>query len=174
VHNLQILLSKDDPLASRTTLKRWGPVLPFFKSRKGISCMSHCPGILRARNAIVFSPTICSTRETTKKPTNELLMRTKFQRFLKKAPQSSFKKLVISTPSLLQGLHTMSLVKSVPEGLKPQECKRMKLCKPSPIYYILEKDKVQKEVTRLRNLQIKTSLEKDTTLNFTVWHKSGT
>ncbi len=27
---------------------------------------------------------------------------------------------------------------------------------------------------RLRNLQIKTSLEKDTTLNFPVWHKNGT
>jgi hypothetical protein len=68
----------------------------------------------------------------------------------------------------------MSLVKSVPDGLKPRKCKRTKLREPPPIPYILEKDKVQEEVARLRNLQIKTSLEKDTTLNFLVWHKNGT
>ena len=77
-------------------------------------------------------------------------------------------------PSLLQGLHTMSLAKSVPEGLKPQECKCTKLREPPPIPYIPEKDKVQEEVARLRNLQIKTTLEKDTTFNFPVWHKNGT
>ena len=68
----------------------------------------------------------------------------------------------------------MSLTKSVSEGLKPQECKRMKLGEPPPIPYIPKKDKVQDEVARLRNLQIKTLLEKDTTLNFPVWHKNGT
>ncbi len=68
----------------------------------------------------------------------------------------------------------MSLAKSVPEGLKPQECPRTKLREPLPILYIPEKDEVLEEVTRLRNLQIKTSLEKDTTLNFPVWHKNGT
>jgi hypothetical protein len=40
--------------------------------------------------------------------------------------------------------------------------------------YIPKKDKVQEEVASLRNLQIKTLLEKDTTLNFPVWHKNGT
>jgi hypothetical protein len=40
--------------------------------------------------------------------------------------------------------------------------------------HILKKDKVQEEVAKLQNLQIKTSLEKDTTLNFPVWHKNGT
>jgi hypothetical protein len=64
--------------------------------------------------------------------------------------------------------------KSVPDGLKPQECKCTKLREPPPIPYIPKKDKVQEEVARLRNLQIKTSLEKDTTLNFLVWHKNGT
>jgi hypothetical protein len=37
-----------------------------------------------------------------------------------------------------------------------------------------EKDEVQKEVAKLRNLKIKTTLKKDTTLNFLVWHKNGT
>jgi hypothetical protein len=68
----------------------------------------------------------------------------------------------------------MSLTKSVPDGLKPQECKRTKLHEPPPVPYNPEKDKVQEEVAWLRNLQIKTSLEKDTTLNFPVRHKSGT
>jgi hypothetical protein len=68
----------------------------------------------------------------------------------------------------------MSLVKSVPDGLNPHECKQTKLCEPPPIRYIPKKDKVQDEVARLRNLQIKTLLEKDITLNFPVWHKNRT
>ncbi len=64
------------------------------------------------------------------------------------------------------GLHTMSLAKSVPEGLNPQECKQTKLREPPPAPYIPKKDKVQEEVAKLQNLQIKTLLEKDTTLIF--------
>jgi hypothetical protein len=77
-------------------------------------------------------------------------------------------------PSLLQGLRTISLAKSVPNGLNPHECKRIKLRKPLPVPYIPEKDNVQEKVTKLRNLQIKTLFEKDTTLNFPLWHKNGT
>ncbi len=36
------------------------------------------------------------------------------------------------------------------------------------------KDKAQEEVSKIRNLQIKTLLEKDTTLNFPVLHENGT
>jgi hypothetical protein len=36
------------------------------------------------------------------------------------------------------------------------------------------KDEVQEEVAKLRNLEIKTTIEKDTTLNFLVWHENGT
>jgi hypothetical protein len=39
---------------------------------------------------------------------------------------------------------------------------------------MLIKDEVQEEVVKMRNLQIKTLLEKDMTLNFLVWHKNGT
>jgi hypothetical protein len=67
----------------------------------------------------------------------------------------------------------MSLLKSVPEGLKPRECKRTKLCEPPPVPYLPTKDEVQEEVARLRNLKIKTTIKKDTTLNFPVWHKNG-
>jgi hypothetical protein len=68
----------------------------------------------------------------------------------------------------------MSLAKFVPKGLNPQECKQTKLRKPLPVPYIPKKDKVQEEVSKLQNLQIKTSLEKDTTLNIPVWHENGT
>jgi hypothetical protein len=87
---------------------------------------------------------------------------------------SPFKQLILSTPNLLQGLRTMSLAKSVPEGLNPQECKQTKLREPLPVPYIPEKDKVQEEVAKLQNLQMKTLLDKDTTLNFLVWHENGT
>jgi hypothetical protein len=36
------------------------------------------------------------------------------------------------------------------------------------------KDEVQEKVATMRNLQIKTLLEKDMSLNFLVWHKNGT
>jgi hypothetical protein len=68
----------------------------------------------------------------------------------------------------------MSLLKSFPEGLKPRKCKRIKLCEPPPVPYVPTKDKVQDEVVKLRNLKIKTTIEKDTMLNFQVWRKNGT
>ncbi len=68
----------------------------------------------------------------------------------------------------------MSLSKSVPEGLNPREWKQTKLRKPPPVPYIPKKDKVQEEVAKLCQLQIKTSLEEDTTLNFALWQDNGT
>jgi hypothetical protein len=68
----------------------------------------------------------------------------------------------------------MRLLKSVPDGLKPQECKRTKLREPPPVPYVPTKDEVQEEVPKLRNLEIKTTIEKDTTLNFPVWHENRT
>jgi hypothetical protein len=68
----------------------------------------------------------------------------------------------------------MSLLKSVPEGLKPQECKCTKLREPPPVPYVPTKDEVQEEVARLRNLKIKTTIMKDTTLSFPLWHENGT
>jgi hypothetical protein len=68
----------------------------------------------------------------------------------------------------------MSLLKFVPEGLKPGECKRVKLRELPPVPYVPMKDEVQDEVVKLRNLEIKTTIEKDTTLNFKVWHENGT
>jgi hypothetical protein len=68
----------------------------------------------------------------------------------------------------------MSLLKSVPGRLKPQECECTRLREPPPAPYVPTKDEVQEEVTKLRNFEVKTTIEKDTTLNFLVWHKNGT
>jgi hypothetical protein len=68
----------------------------------------------------------------------------------------------------------MSILKSVPEGLKPRDCERVKLREPLPVPYVPTKDEVQDEVAKLRNLEIKTTIKKDTILNFPVWHKNGT
>ncbi len=68
----------------------------------------------------------------------------------------------------------MSPLKSVPEGLKPRKCKRVKLGEPPPVPYVPTKDKVQDEVAKLRNLKIKTTIEKDTMLNLSVWRENGT
>jgi hypothetical protein len=62
----------------------------------------------------------------------------------------------------------ISLLKSVP----PRECKRTKLREPPPVLYVATKDEVQEEVSRLRNLEIKTTIEKDTTLTFLVWQEN--
>jgi hypothetical protein len=107
--------------------------------------VSRC-SVLRAKSAVAFfSAHICSTQEIKKITNNVLLKRTKFQRFLGKALHSCFKKLIISTPLLLQGLHTMSLTKSVPDGLRPHECKQSRLREPPPVPYMPIKDEVQEE-----------------------------
>ncbi len=68
----------------------------------------------------------------------------------------------------------MSMLKMVPDGLKAKECERIKLCEPPPVPYVPVKDEVQDEVARMRSMEIKTTLEKDTTLNFAVWQETGT
>jgi hypothetical protein len=65
-------------------------------------------------------------------------------------------------------------LQSVPEGLNPRQCKQTKLREPPPVPYIPKKNKVQEEVVKLCQLQIKTSLEKDTTLKFPLWQENGT
>jgi hypothetical protein len=62
----------------------------------------------------------------------------------------------------------------VPEGLKPQECKRIELRKPPPVPYFPVKDEVQDDMARMQSLEIKTMIEKDTTLNFLVWQENET
>jgi hypothetical protein len=100
-------------------------------------------------------------------------MRTNFQWFISEELHSSFRKLILPTPKLLGSLHTMSLSKSVPKGLNPRECEHTKLHKPRPVPYIPEKDKVQEDVSKLCQLQIKTSHKKDTTLNLAVCKRMG-
>jgi hypothetical protein len=68
----------------------------------------------------------------------------------------------------------MSMAKMVPDHLKPQECKRIKLREPPPVPYVPEKDEVQDEISKMRNMEVKTQIEKDTMLNFPVWQENRT
>jgi hypothetical protein len=74
-------------------------------------------------------------------------IRTKCQQFTSDTPCSSFKKLIVSTPRLLQNLHTMSLAKAVPDGLKDHKCTKIASCERPPIPYVLQKDCVQEMVS---------------------------
>jgi hypothetical protein len=60
-----------------------------------------------------------------------------------------------------------------PDDLKPPEGKRLRLYEPPPVPYVPVKEEVQEEVSKMRNLQIKTSIKKETTLNFPVWQDNG-
>jgi hypothetical protein len=87
---------------------------------------------------------------------------------------SKFKEVIVTSPTLLRGLHTMSMTKTVPDGLKARECEQIKLREPPPVPYVPVKDEVQDEVARMCNMEIKTTIEKDTMLNFPVWQENGT
>jgi hypothetical protein len=99
------------------------------------------------------------------------ISRTKFQRFLSNPPRHSFKKLIILTPRLTQGLRTKSLAKAVPEGIKDKECKSFALRERPPVLYVLEKDPVQETVSALKSDQsLKTTIGEDAELRIPIWH----
>jgi hypothetical protein len=87
----------------------------------------------------VTSPLSLFTRRLDDQHTGHLFSRTRFQCFLRDPPLSSFKKLILSTPRLVQGLRTMSLAKAVPEGIKDRECKRFALRERPLVPYMPEK-----------------------------------
>ncbi len=100
-------------------------------------------------------------QEREKISTDELPTRkNSFLWFVTQALRSNFKQLIVICPTLLQGLREMSMLKMVPEGLKPQECERVKLREPPPVPYKPKKDKVQDEVARMWSMEIKTTIKK--------------
>jgi hypothetical protein len=66
------------------------------------------------------------------------------------------------------------MLKTVPEGLKARECERIKLRELPPVPYVPMKDEVQDEVARTSSMEIKTTIKKGTTLNFSVWQENRT
>ncbi len=68
----------------------------------------------------------------------------------------------------------MSMTKTLQDGLKARECEQTKLREPPPVPYVPVKDEVQEEVAKIRNMEFKTTIEKDTILNFPVWQENGT
>jgi hypothetical protein len=100
-------------------------------------------------------------------------VRSSFQQFMSNPPRSSFKKLIVLTPRLLRNLHTMSLAKAAPDGLKDRECEKMALRKCPPIPYVPEKDTVQETVSSYKDNNLKTLIKEGTELRVPIWH-SGT
>ncbi len=68
----------------------------------------------------------------------------------------------------------MNMSKTPQDGLKARECEWIKLRKPPPVPYVPVRDEVQDDVAKMRNMEIKTTIEKDSTLNFPVWQENGT
>ena len=106
-------------------------------------------------------------------PTDAHYVRTSFQWFMSDPRRSSFKKLIVLTPRLLCNLHTMSLAKAVPNGLKDHECEKMALRECPPIPYVPEKDSVQETVSFYKDNHLKTLIKEGTEIRVPFWH-SGT
>jgi hypothetical protein len=104
---------------------------------------------------------------------NAHYIQTKFQWFVSDAPRSSFKKLIVSTSRLLRNLHTMSLAKAAPDGLKDCKCEKMALHKCPPIPYVPENDSAQETVSAFKDNHVKTLINKGMDLQVPTWH-SGT
>ncbi len=122
-----------------------------------------------------FFPTSVLTLKQVKICTDKLLARKKaFLQFVTQKLLSKFKELIVTSPTLLKGHYTMSMTKTASDGLKARECGRIKLHEPPPVPYVPVKDEVQDEVSKMQNMEIKTTIEKDTTLNFPVWQENGT
>ncbi len=103
-------------------------------------------------------------------PTSAPYVRIKYKWFTSDMPHFSFKKLILSTLRLLPTLHTMFLVKAVPDGLKDCECKKIALCKRPPIFYVPEKDCVQETVSAFKNNHLKMQFGKGTKLWVPIWY----
>ncbi len=157
------------------TLKFWGPVLPFFQVKEGIIRKSlHWAYLEQEMTSIFFCYELLNARNI-----NNYcwwaMYKNEISTFHQQSAAFCFQETHCRNAIFtMRSTYDEPYKKSVPNGLKPCKCERTKLREPPPMPYIPKKDEVQKEVMRLRNLQIKILLEKDTTLNFLVWHKNGT
>jgi hypothetical protein len=83
----------------------------------------------------------------------ELFLKDKVPMLHKQPPTFFLKKLIILTPRLVQDLHTMSLMKAVPKGIRDKECKRFALQEHPPVPYVPKKDPIQETVSALKSDQ---------------------
>ncbi len=116
-------------------------------------------------------PRARAQRLTSKRVSGDLFSRTRLQCFLSDPPRSSYKKLIISTPRLVQALRMMLIAKAVPKGIKDHECKRFALRECPPVLYVPEKDPVQETVSLLKSDQsLKMTIRADAELRLPIWH----
>ncbi len=132
-----------------------------------------CPcrnSIQRTRNFWCTYKSTCPTAHRWKSFWEQFL-KNKVPTLLSNPPLSSFKKLIVLTPRLVQGLRTMSLAKVVPKGINDKECKRFALQERPPVPYAPEKDPVQETVLLLKSDQsLKTTIGADAELCLPIWH----
>jgi hypothetical protein len=106
-----------------------------------------------------------------KRVSGDLFSRTRLQRFLSYPPRSSYKKLIILTPRLVQALHTVLIAKAVPKGIKEHECERFALQECPLVPYVPEEDPIQETVSLLKSDQsLKTTIRADAELPLPIWH----
>jgi hypothetical protein len=74
------------------------------------------------------------------------------------------------TPRLLRNLHTTSLAKALPDGLKDGEWKKNALHECPLIPYVPKKDCVQETVFFFKDNYLKMQIGKGTELQVPIWH----
>ncbi len=112
-------------------------------------------------------------RLMSKRVSSNHFSRTRFQCFLSDPPLSSFKKLIILTPRLVQGLRTMSLAKAVPKGIRDKECKRFTLQERPLVPYVPEKNPVQETVSALKSQDYHQGRCGTTSPHLALWNAQG-
>ena len=94
---------------------------------------------------------------------------TPLQRFLRTPPKGNFKALFIGTP-IGRRLEEMSKSKSVPDGLRDQECERGSRTKRPPISYVPAVDPVQDAVSGTKKYPLKIKLPDNTEFSVPIWN----
>ncbi len=97
---------------------------------------------------------------------------TPYQKFIEGPAKSLFKSLFIGT-KLGQALRIMSASKSVPEGLKNQECEKGNRKKRPPIPYMPVVNEFQEAVAKGKEYSYKIKLPDKTKFSVPIWD-SGT
>ena len=93
---------------------------------------------------------------------------TSYQKFVDRPAKSSFKAFFIGT-ELGQALRIMSANKSVPEGLKNQECEKGNQKKRPPIPYVPVVNEVQEAISKGKEYSYKIKLPDKTEFSVPIW-----
>ena len=94
---------------------------------------------------------------------------TPLHRFLRTPPKGNFRALFIGTPIGLR-LKAMTKSKSVPDGVRDQDCERGSCTKRPPISYVPAVDPVQDAVSGTKKYPLKIKLPDNTEFSVPIWN----